>query len=81
MSIAPVNNSPLLPNLGATRTEPARAQNTVHQGLDRAALAAPQARASQAALKPQAPIAGQSTAQAWCRPRRRRAPTRRFGAC
>lgn len=63
MSIAPVNNSPLLPNLGATRTEPARAQNTGHQGLDRAALATPQARASQAALKPQAPIAGQSTAQ------------------
>lgn len=64
MSITPVNTSPLLPSLGAPRTDASRAQNAGQPGVDRAALAAQQARANQAAaLKPQAPIAGQNTAQ------------------
>lgn len=64
MSITPVNSSPLLPNVGASRAEPNRAPNAGQAGLDRAALATQQARANQtAALKPQTPIAGQNTPQ------------------
>lgn len=66
MSINGITNSPLLPNLGATRAEPARTQNAGQGGLDRAGLAAQQARIAAAnanALKPQTPIAGQGAAQ------------------
>ncbi|WP_309671616.1 hypothetical protein [Gemmatimonas sp.] len=60
MSVNGINNTPLLPNLGATRAETARTQN----GAERAQQATTNARASQnAALKPQTPIAGQSTTQ------------------
>ena len=64
MSVNGINNTPLLPNLGATRAETARTQNGAQNGAERAQQATTNARASQnAALKPQAPIAGQSTAQ------------------
>lgn len=65
MSINGITNSPLLPNLGATRAEQARTQNAGQNGLDRAGLATQQARtaANANALKPQTPIAGQGAAQ------------------
>ncbi|MCO4099400.1 hypothetical protein [Gemmatimonas sp.] len=65
MSINGITNSPLLPNLGATRAEQARTQNAGQTGLDRAGVATQQARtaANANALKPQTPIAGQGAAQ------------------
>lgn len=64
MSVNGINNTPLLPNLGATRAETARTQHGAQNGAERAQQATTNARASQnAALKPQTPIAGQSTAQ------------------
>lgn len=65
MSINGITNSPLLPNLGATRAEQARTQNAGQTGLDRASVATQQARtaANANALKPQTPIAGQGAAQ------------------
>lgn len=64
MSINGINSTPLLPNLGASRAEPARTQNAGQNGLDRAGLATQQARTANAnALKPQTPIAGQGAAQ------------------
>lgn len=66
MSINGINNSPLLPNLGASRAEQARTSNAGQNGLDRASLATQQGRAQAAnpnALKPQTPIAGQGAAQ------------------
>jgi len=66
MSVNGINNTPLLPNLGSlSRPETARTQN----GAERAQQATTNARTLQnaasqnAALKPQTPIAGQSTAQ------------------
>lgn len=62
MSVNGINNSPLLPNLGATRAETARTQHGAQNGAERAQQATTNARASQnAALKPQTPIAGQAT--------------------
>jgi hypothetical protein len=63
MSVNGINNTPLLPNLGASRAEAARTQgqaNGAQNGLDRASLATQQARANANAnaLKPQTPIAG-----------------------
>jgi hypothetical protein len=65
MSINGITNSPLLPNLGATRAEQARTQNAGQIGLDRASVATQQARtaANANALRPQTPIAGQGAAQ------------------
>ncbi|MBA3917159.1 MAG: hypothetical protein C0516_01070 [Gemmatimonas sp.] len=69
MSINGINNSPLLPNLGATRSDAARSGAANGQGLDRAALATQQglaranAQANANALKPQTPIAGQQATQ------------------
>jgi hypothetical protein len=70
MSINGIPNTPLLPNLGATRAEQARTQNAGQTGLDRAGVATQQARTGAAtaqananALKPQTPIAGQGAAQ------------------
>ena len=69
MSVTGINNTPLLPTLGSlSRPETARTQNGAQNGAERAQQATTNARASQqasqhAALKPQAPIAGQSTAQ------------------
>lgn len=68
MSINGINSNPLLPNLGATRTEGARTQSGTQnvgnagvasqQGLQQARTAA-----NANALKPQTPIAGQGAAQ------------------
>jgi len=64
MSVNGINNSPLLPNYGATRSNAAatqnanqntRTQNTGAQGAQQGAKSA--------ALKPQTPIAGQGTPQ------------------
>ena len=65
MSINGINSAPLLPNLGATRTEAARTQSgpqnagsngvAAQQGLTQARTAN--------ALKPQTPIAGQGATQ------------------
>ena len=65
MSVNGINNTPLLPNLGSlSRPETARTQNGAQNGAERAQQATTNARAAQqAALKPQTPIAGQSTAQ------------------
>ncbi len=68
MSVNGINNTPLLPNLGATRTETARTQPGAQNGAERAQQATTNARGLQnasqhAALKPQTPIAGQSAAQ------------------
>jgi hypothetical protein len=65
MSINGINNTPLLPNLGASRAEAARTPNAGQPGLDRAGLATPQGLATRTAnaLKPQTPIAGQGAAQ------------------
>lgn len=69
MSVNGINNTPLLPNLGSlSRPETARTQNGAQNGAERAQQGTTNARASlqashQAALKPQTPIAGQSTAQ------------------
>lgn len=70
MSVNGINNTPLLPNLGSlSRPETARTQNGAQNGAERAQQATTNARALQnaasqnAALKPQTPIAGQSTSQ------------------
>ncbi len=65
MSVNGINNTPLLPNLGSlSRPETARTQNGAQNGAERAQQATTNARALQhAALKPQTPIAGQSSAQ------------------
>ena len=69
MSVNGINNTPLLPNLGSlSRPETARTQNGAQNGAERAQQATTNARTSlqashQAALKPQTPIGGQSTAQ------------------
>ncbi len=65
MSVNGINNTPLLPTLGSlSRPETARTQNGTQPGAERAQQATTNTRASQnAALKPQTPIAGQSTAQ------------------
>lgn len=58
MSINGINSTPLLPNLGATRTDAARTANAgvaSQQGLTQARTAN--------ALKPQTPIAGQGATQ------------------
>lgn len=61
MSINGINTTPLLPNLGATRTDAARTQNGGNAGVaSQQGLA--QARTANA-LKPQTPIAGQGAAQ------------------
>lgn len=61
MSINGINSAPLLPNLGATRTEAARTQNTGNTGVA-AQQGLTQARTANA-LKPQTPIAGQGATQ------------------
>jgi type II secretory pathway pseudopilin PulG len=61
MSINGINSTPLLPNLGATRTEAARTQNTGNNGVA-AQQGLTQARTANA-LKPQTPIAGQGATQ------------------
>lgn len=58
MSINGITSTPLLPNLGATRSEAARTQTASQQGLQQARTAA-----TANALKPQTPIAGQGAAQ------------------
>ncbi|MBL0938529.1 MAG: hypothetical protein IBJ03_06530 [Gemmatimonadaceae bacterium] len=67
MSINGINNSPLLPNTGATRSDSTRASSNGQAGLDRASLANQQGlartNANANALKPQAPIAGQQATQ------------------
>lgn len=66
MSINGINSTPLLPNLGATRTDAARPSNAgsagvaSQQGLTQGLQ---QARPNAASLKPQTPIAGQGAAQ------------------
>jgi hypothetical protein len=61
MSINGINSTPLLPNLGATRTEAARTQSTGNNGVG-AQQGLTQARTANA-LKPQTPIAGQGATQ------------------
>ena len=61
MSINGINSAPLLPNLGATRTEAARTQSTGNNGVG-AQQGLTQARTANA-LKPQTPIAGQGATQ------------------
>jgi type II secretory pathway pseudopilin PulG len=61
MSINGINSTPLLPNLGATRTEAARTQNAGNNGVA-AQQGLTQARTANA-LKPQTPIAGQGATQ------------------
>jgi hypothetical protein len=61
MSINGINSTPLLPNLGATRTDAARTQNTGNNGVA-AQQGLTQARTANA-LKPQTPIAGQGATQ------------------
>ena len=61
MSINGINSTPLLPNLGASRTDAARTPNTGNAGVaSQQGLA--QARTANA-LKPQTPIAGQGATQ------------------
>ncbi|WP_373061786.1 hypothetical protein [Gemmatimonas sp.] len=63
MSVNGINNTPLLPNLGSlSRPETARTQNGAQQATTNA-RALQNAASQNAALKPQTPIAGQSTAQ------------------
>lgn len=62
MSINGINSTPLLPNLGATRSDAARTSQAgvnSQQGLAQARTA----NANANALKPQTPIAGQGAAQ------------------
>ncbi|WP_396205755.1 hypothetical protein [Gemmatimonas sp.] len=61
MSINGINSTPLLPNLGATRTEAARTQSAGNNGVA-AQQGLTQARTANA-LKPQTPIAGQGATQ------------------
>jgi type II secretory pathway pseudopilin PulG len=61
MSINGINSSPLLPNLGATRTDAARTSNTGNAGVA-SQQGLTQARTANA-LKPQTPIAGQGATQ------------------
>jgi type II secretory pathway pseudopilin PulG len=61
MSINGINSTPLLPNLGATRTEAARTQNAGNNGVA-TQQGLTQARTANA-LKPQTPIAGQGATQ------------------
>jgi hypothetical protein len=61
MSVNGINNTPLLPNLGATRAETARTQNGAQQATTNGR--AVQHASQHTSLKPQTPIAGQSTAQ------------------
>ena len=61
MSINGINSTPLLPNLGATRSEAARTQQAGNSGI--AQQQGLQQARTQNALKPQTPIAGQGAAQ------------------
>lgn len=65
MSVNGITNTPLLPNLGSlSRSEAARTPNGANNGTERAPQGTANARAiPQAALKPQAPIAGQAATQ------------------
>lgn len=67
MSINGINNAPLLPQHGVSRSDNSRAGANAQAGLDRASLATQQgltrANANANALKPQAPIAGQQATQ------------------
>ncbi len=62
MSVNGINNTPLLPNTGSlSRSDSARTNGAQH-GAERAQQATTNARAANTAvLKPQTPIAGQST--------------------
>jgi hypothetical protein len=64
MSINGINSTPLLPNLGATRTDTARPANAGNNGVvSQPGLPQPRTSATANALKPQTPIAGQGAAQ------------------
>lgn len=68
MSVNGINNSPLLPNYGATRSNAAATQNTTQNANQNARTQHTGAQGAQqgakaAALKPQTPIAGQGTPQ------------------
>lgn len=62
MSVNGITNTPLLPNTGPLSRPDSARTNGAQQGAERAQQATTHARAaSTAVLKPQAPIAGQST--------------------